>query len=217
MAKMQKNKTTLIDLLKVYAVIFLLWTLYRIFVHFPELVDEAIVKPLLWIVPVIFMGKNSLGLIVKSFKTTRSYNILFGLFIGILYFCLYTFLFSLRQGLPHLNPDHFSLFGMGIQAFIAVCTGIVEELVFRRYFLGQCISVLNDRVISNIFVSILFALIHLPIIIFSYHYGIAEAVSYLSILTLSSFIYGLVYLHKKSVIASASTHAIWNFLGTIIR
>lgn len=193
-----------------YLIIFVLWTGYRIIFRLPEWVDEFVAKPIVWLTPLLFLRKDTFGNTLKSLKINISHNILFGLSIGILYFCAYILFFS-------ANPTHFSLKGIYLQLIIAFSTGFIEELVFRRYFLEEALLFFNDRIISNSFVTLLFTLIHLPIIIFVYRYSLAETLSYLSLLTISGFIYGLVYLHRKSLLASTMTHAAWNFLGTILR
>jgi membrane protease YdiL (CAAX protease family) len=213
----QKNPGRLAQMLKVYVIVFLIWTVYRIFFHLPEFVDECIAKPILWLTPLFVLKKNITGKGIKSLKINISKNIILGLNIGILFFGLFTFFSSIRIGLPNFNPSHLTLGGMLLQAVIAVSTGIVEELVFRSYFLEEALIIFHDRIGANLFVTILFALIHLPIIVFVYKYSLALTVSYLSLLTISGFVYGLVYLHKKSVLSSTVTHALWNFLGTIIR
>lgn len=206
----KKNKSSLTGILTMYAIIVLLWTGYRILFRLPESFDEFVAKPILWLTPLFFLRKKIMSNTLKSLRINISYNILFGLSVGILYFCMYT-LFS------STNPMHFSLKGMYLQLIIAFSTGLIEELVFRRYFLEEALLFFNDRIISNSFVTLLFTLIHLPIIIFVYKYSLAETISYLSLLTISGFIYGLVYLKKKSLLASTVTHAVWNFLGTIFR
>ena len=212
-----KRTVTLRNIFTLFGAIFILWTGYRLFFRFPETVDEFIAKPILWLAPLYFIQKNWLGQTVRSLKLNRSYNIIFGLFVGILYFCAYTLFSYFKFGLPTFNPAHLSLKGICLQLIIALSTGFIEEFVFRSYFLEKALIIFNDRIISNSFTTILFTLIHLPITVFVYKYPFTEALLYLSIITLSGFIYGAVYLHKKSLAASTATHAVWNFLGTMIR
>lgn len=212
-----KNKSKISDILTVYFVILFVWTLYRIFLRLPEWVDECIAKPLLWLGPLFLLQKKYILPLEKSWKITISQNIILGLFVGIIYFCSFTLFSSLRSSFPTFNPDHFSLQEIGLQFIIALSTGFVEELVFRRYILEEILLIVNDRIYANMISTILFALIHLPIIVFVYQYPLTTTVSYLSLLSLSGFIYGAVYLKNKSLTASTFTHAIWNFLGTLIK
>lgn len=212
-----KNRTILRDILLLYFVIFALWTGYRFFFSFPESFDEFVAKPLLWLLPLVFLRKDFIKNTVKTIKINISQNIIMGLFVGIIYFLLYTFLNSFRNGLPTFNPLHYSYKQIYLQLIIAISTGLIEEIVFRRYFLEESLAIFNDRIYANLFVTLLFSLIHLPVIIFVYKQSFAEAITYLSILSISGFIYGLVYLHKRSLTASTVTHAVWNFLGNVIR
>jgi membrane protease YdiL (CAAX protease family) len=204
-------------MLKTYLIIFFLWTAYRIFFHLPEWFDEFVAKPIIWLLPLFFLGKFTYSSLGKIKKVNISYSIFLGLSIGFLYFFLYRFLFVSRFGLPIFNPTHFSLGKIVLQFCIALSTGFIEEIVFRKYILEEGILFFNDRIIANIFATILFVCIHLPIIIFVYHYSLMETVSYLCLLTLTGIVYGFVYLHKKSLISSSVTHAVWNFLGTMIQ
>lgn len=212
-----KLSSKLKEILSLYFVIFVLWTGYRIYFQLPEWFDEFIAKPILWLSPLFMLRKNVGNHLYKSLQINISYNILFGLFMGVLYFCLFTLFLSFKTGLPQYNPSHLPFGVIIMEFFIALSTGLIEEIVFRRYLLEEVLLIYNDRIIANSFIAILFTLIHLPIIVFVYKYPPAETISYLSILTITGFIYGLVYLHKKSLLASAITHGVWNFLGMIIR
>jgi membrane protease YdiL (CAAX protease family) len=214
-----KRGTYLRDILALYFVIFFLWTVYRIFFSLPEWADEFIAKPILWIGPLIFLHKKRFNVLTfeRSIVTRLIQNILFGFFAGVAYFGAYTVLTRATSGLPAFNPDHFPLSDILLQGAIALSTGFIEEIVFRSVILEKCISIFNDSIVSNCVVSLLFAAIHLPIILFVYKYPPAAAISYLSLLTISGFIYGLVYQKNRSLAAATATHAVWNFLGTIIR
>jgi len=214
----KKIKTdSLKEMLTFYAIILLLWTAYRIFFHYNEGFDEFIAKPILWLIPLFYLKKNILKETIKSLKINISYNIFLGLSIGVVYFFLYTLFASFRFGPPAVNPDHLTIGKVFLQMLIALSTGYIEELVFRKYLLEEALLLYNDRFVANSFITILFTLIHLPIIIFVYKYSLLSTFSYLILLAISGFIYGLVYLKNKSLIASTATHCIWNFLGTIIR
>lgn len=212
--KHDKKKDDLKYILLLYFAIALLWTGYRLLFSFPEWVDEFIAKPILWLTPLMLLQKivrTEIKIKVQLFKLQ---NIIFGFGIGVIYFAAHVFL---SRSPFSLNPDGLTMSEIGIQLLIALATGYVEEVIFRRIILEKSLSIFNDSITANSFTTILFTLIHLPIILFIYKYPLVETISYLSILTLSGFIYGLVYLKNKSLAASTTTHAVWNFLGTIIK
>lgn len=193
------------------------WTAYRIFFLFPEWVDECIAKPVVWLGPLVYLQKNYIKTILQSIKKDIVRNSLFGFSVGLLYFILYTVLSRVSMGLPLVNPDHLSALQLVLQIIIALFTGCVEELLFRKFILERALLLFHDSIIANSFSSLLFTLIHLPIILFVYKYSVPITISYLALLFISGFVYGAVYLKNRSVGASAITHAVWNFLGTILR
>jgi len=200
----------------IYGSIALLWTGYRVMFFLPEWVDEFVAKPLIWLLPLLFV-KNSLKHPSSSITPHPFWTqIGFGLAAGCIYFILFTFLTRFTVGFPLFNPDKYTFVQIILQGAIALSTGFVEEFVFRRYLLEEIYKITQDDVIANAVCSILFAFIHIPIIVFIYKYPIGQAVSYLSLLTISGFIYGVVYLKNRSVLSSTMTHAVWNFLGTLI-
>lgn len=211
-----KKKHIFIDIFLPYLVIFFLWLLYRLYFSFPEWLDEFVAKPILWIAPLLVLQGNIFTGIQKNLKLNTSQNIKRGLFAGFAYFTLFTLL-SRFTNLPSVNPDGYTFVQLVLQVLIAFSTGFIEEIVFRTHILEKSLLIFHDSIIANSFTSFLFAAIHLPIIIFVYKYPVSQALPYLLLLFLSGFIYGLVYLKNKSLIASTMTHAVWNFLGTILR
>lgn len=194
-----------------------MWTTYRILFSLPEWIDELVVKPLIWVGPLIYLHKNNILQTIQSIKINSAKNIKFGFLIGLLYFVIYTGISKISVGLPQFNPDSLTIVQLILQMVIALSTGFMEEIIFRRFILERSLLLFHDSVVANSFTTVLFTLIHLPIIIFIYKYSLPATISYLSLIGISGFIYGLVYLKNKSLVASSTTHAVWNFLGTIIR
>jgi membrane protease YdiL (CAAX protease family) len=211
-----KKQRDLSTLLFVYASLFLLWTGYRLIFSLPEWVDEFIAKPLVWISPLAIFQKTYIKQFIVSFKKRIVQSAAFGLAMGALYFAIFTMLTRFASP-PTINPDKFDALQLILQALIALSTGLIEEVVFRGYILEKSLTIFHDRLIANSFSTLLFTLIHLPIILLVYRYAVPQMISYLAILYISGFVYGLVYLKNKSLTASTMTHAVWNFLGTIIR
>lgn len=210
------NKLTVI--LLVFIVILILWTLYRSYVSLPQWFDEFIAKPILYIIPLIIARQIRIPELFLTQEKKMGRNLLFGIAWGLLYFTTYTTLSFLGRSTPLIfNPDGISLWEILLQGIIACLTGYTEEVVFRKYILEKSLSIFNDSITANSFTAFLFMVIHLPIILFVYHYSLPQTISYLSLLFISGFIYGLVYLRNKSLAAATMTHAVWNFLGTIFR
>jgi len=155
--------------------VFIIWTVYRL--NFPEnlLIDELILKPIIWLVPVLIVTKlniNSLGLSTKNLVK----NVLIGLAVGL---CL-----SIERIAFNQLSFNFSL----LVVISALFTAITEELFFRGYLLNQWLIKSKSPILPMIFNGLFFTLTHVPIAIFVFHYYGLNLFSYL----LSNFISGFV-------------------------
>jgi len=196
-----------------YGVIVILWTFYRLFFHLPEWADELIAKPILWLTPLGVTGNLSFKLLYNQLKKTGSYNIIIGLIGGISYFTLFRIV---TRQLSILVIPGLTVSALFLNIVIVSATGLIEEMVFRLVLFEQ-LSRTMDALSAVLLTTLLFVGIHLPIMLFSYHYTFVQIIWYSMILAVSSLVYTGVYLHKRSVGSAALTHAIWNLLGDVIR
>src|SRR3989344_4056047 len=74
----------------VWLAIFAVWSIYRVFFRFPEAVDELIVKPLIFVAPVLyfvlFVEKNtlaSIGLTARNLFREMYLGLGIGIFFGL--------------------------------------------------------------------------------------------------------------------------------------
>jgi membrane protease YdiL (CAAX protease family) len=216
--KEDKRQRKFTVILFVFIAILALWTLYRYYISLPQWFDEFIAKPLLYIGPLIIAHQIGASDLFLTREKNMGRHLLFGIVWGLLYFISYTALSFVGRTTPLIfNPDTISLWEILLQGVIACSTGYTEEVVFRKYILERSLYIFHDSLTANSFTALLFMLIHLPIILFVYHYSLPQTISYLSLLFISGFIYGLVYLNNKSLSTATMTHAVWNFLGTIVR
>jgi len=197
-----------------YFFIAVIWTLYRMFTHFSELTDEGIFKVIVWMVPtllIIFLRKQK----PSEFGITGK-NILQSIGIGLgagLLLSLPKIIIFLKgpQALSCMR-EHF------IPSFvIAFFTAITEEIVFRGYLFTLMNQYLKNGYMTIFLNSILFTLIHLPILILSYRYSFGESIAYLSMVFMASLVYSTVFLKTKNVAGSIATHIIWNVMDDLVR
>jgi membrane protease YdiL (CAAX protease family) len=199
----------------VFFLILITWTLYRYFVTSPEWVDEFIAKPLLQILPVIltvlFLEKKSLSSLSIGSKTPL-FHIGIGLAAGT--FLVAESLLMQRMKYGSLN---ISLEGAILPFFISLATGFSEELVYRGYFARRIADVTPNIIVATILQSIVFVLIHVPIILFVLHYGVSDALLYSMQLGILGFFYGYIFLETGSILPTVMAHTLWNFTNSIVR
>ncbi len=90
-------------------------------------------------------------------------------------------------------------------------TAIVEEVFFRGYILNTLLKDMK-RGVAIIITSILFVLIHLPLLLFIQHLGASEFLLALYILFVSSIVYSILFVKTRSLWPSIIAHFLNNVL-----
>jgi len=204
-----KEKLRLIG--RLYIFIFVLWGLYRLIFRLPEDIEEIILKPLLWLGPTFYIvfkiekrKFSSLGYSVKNFLPDVGKGLLFGIL-----FLLFGF------SLNYLNYGYFSWQNLPPREFLlpalilSLITAISEETVFRGYLMNRLAEVTKSWGAANLISSVGFALIHLPIVIFVFHYSLPQVFIFLTLVFLSSLGSGLLFSWTRTIWASVLIHVFW--------
>jgi hypothetical protein len=215
--------TKIIELKQVfglYAFIFIFWGLYRFLFRLPLEIEEIILKPIVWLVPVFWLlwrRKENLPSIGWSGK-----NIFKSLYLGIglgIIFAIEGFLANnLKYGGISLVRLSYSSLDLLLAALgVSFVTAVVEETVFRGYIFSRLWRLLKDELQANLISSSGWMLIHLPISIFVLHYTPSQVFVYL----LLTFIFGVgsafVYGRTGTIIAPVLLHVFWSWPITLFR
>jgi len=198
-----------------FSFIFVVWGIFR---YFPEVtpvwVEELVLKPLFWVVPVLWLvkkveGENwaSLGLVKKNLRSSIYWGIGLGLvfaFEGLL-----TNIFKYR-GLNLVSLDYGPLVFFGLIS-ISFVTAFSEELVFRGYIFSRLNQMLKNEWLANLISAFLFALIYLPMVVFVLSYQPVVMLVYLIFV----FIYGVasafIFARTGNLTASILLHVFWSW------
>ena len=205
-----------VSLLFVY--LFLVWGCYRLIFKLPDSVEEIIIKPIVWILPVLYLLKKEKANLESIGITSKKLfpSIYFSLILGSLFVFLSLVTNFFKYGYFNFNANigQDSLFtSLGI-SFI---TAISEEIVFRGYIFSRLWTALNNEWKANFITSILWTLIHVPITIFINKLDPLSAVVYLML----TFIFGIgsafVYGRSKNVASSVFLHVLWEWPIVLFR
>ena len=199
----------------VFLFILVSWTIYRYFFFPPEWVDEFIAKPLLQILPVIltvvFLEKRPLSsLSIGSKKPLLHIGIGFG--VGVVLVADSLFMQKMKGVSISVHVEQLIL-----PFFVSLATGFSEELVFRGYFAKRISELIENQYIANTIQTLLFVLIHVPIMIFVLQYTLSDSLLYCVQLFVLGFVYGYIFLETDSIIATIIPHTLWNFANVIFR
>lgn len=206
---------TLKNSLGLYFLVFLFWSVYRFLFQLPAGVEEAVVKPLIWLLPTIIFIKfiekrpffSSLGFAGKNFQ--NSLLIIFG----------FTFFFILEGiilGLSRYQNLFFEKISYlplsSLQDLLVIlATAVVEETLFRGYLFNRLWEVFGNPWKANFIVSLGFLLIHLPISIFVFNLALSQILLAFLLLSIMSLGSGWLFSLTYNTVPSILWHFLWNW------
>lgn len=211
-----REKTNLLkNVINLYVFIFLVWGLYRFLFRLPEQIEEIILKPLIWLGPLLwllFKEKEDLKSIGWSFQGVFK-SLYLGVGLGLL-FALLGFLSHLvkYQGIAFVKLSSLASLDLFWGALgLSLITAVSEETVFRGYFFNRLWQVLKDERWANLLSSFGWVLIHLPITLFVFHYNLTQILVFLFL----SFLYGVgaafLFARTRTIIAPVLLHVFWGW------
>lgn len=197
--------------LSVYLLI--VWGFYRFLFQFPETIEELFIKPVVWLLPVIYLLKkekeslSSLGITLKNLFPAIYYALGLGAFFVIealvINFIKYGGKFDLGANIGSLPL----LTSLGL----SFATAISEELTFRGYVFTRISKFLGSELYSNLVTSFFWALIHVPITFFVWKLNLSAALIYLFLTTLFGIGSAFVFARTKNILAPILLHVLWQW------
>jgi membrane protease YdiL (CAAX protease family) len=206
-SKIELKRVTLL-----YVFILLVWGFYRYLFRFPEEIEELVLKPLLWLGPVFFLlwrekkGLDSIGWSSKNlFK-----SLYLGVGLGILFSLegLLTHWLKYR-GFSFVNLQYQSLSVLLVALGVSLATAISEETAFRGYIFNRLWHILKNEWAANLITSFGWALVHLPITFFVFHYGFDQIVTFLVLVFVFGLASAFIFARTKTITASILLHVFW--------
>jgi membrane protease YdiL (CAAX protease family) len=202
------------QIFQVWGWIFLVWSLYRYFFQFPEYVDEFFFKPLVFVAPVIIYvikkekrNLESIGLTAKNLFP----SIYIGIGFGAIFAIEGILINYSRNGRLLVNPiDAFRQYGLLTVFIMSAATAVWEEILNRGFIFSRLFEISKNLLYSAFVGSVLFVLLHIPILITSLRFQ----GSTLGLYFITNIILGLIncmlFARNKSVVAPVLVHLFWN-------
>ena len=198
-----------------FSFIFVIWALFRYFPEiFPDWVEELILKPLIWLLPTLWVVRkierrpfSSLGFTLKNLFP----SIYWGIGLGIVFALegLLTNIFKYR-GL-NLIPLNYSLPTFLGLLGLSLATAFSEETVFRGYIFNRLKQIWKKEWLANIVSSALFVIIHLPIGVFVLGYTPLVMLAYLFFVFVYGFGSAFVFARTGNIFSSILLHIFWGW------
>lgn len=194
------------------AYLLIVWGIYRLLIQLPAGVEELVVKPAIWLIPIFVitkkenLGLDSLGITLKNLFP----SVYLALALGSFFVIEAVLVNFLKYGGLKFAAN------IGSQSFpaalgISFATAISEEVSFRGYIFNRIWIALKSEWWANIITTFIWISIHIPIYIFVQKFS-------LSILTINLLITGIfglgsafIFARTKNVFSSIFLHVLWEW------
>jgi len=199
-----------VTILVVYLVIF--WGFYRLLFKLPEEVEEVVIKPIMWLLPMFYLLRkekadlSSIGLTTKNFFPSIYFSVTLGFVFAVEGFLINIVKYKGINFSANLASN--SLTSALLISFI---TALSEELTFRGYIFGRIWHILKNELWANIITSFLWALVHIPIALFWWQLSLAGVLSFIFLTTIFGMASALIYARTKNIVSSILLHVFWEW------
>jgi len=192
----------------------LAWSLYRYFFRFPEPVDEFLVKPVIFILPVLWFvlkkEKRGIGTIGITSKNLLQ-SVLIGCGFGLLFAGEAILANIFKYGSLTLTPTTaVLLYGIPMMFILSLSTSISEELLSRGFFFSRLYEASKNLIRSVIMSTLLFVAFHIPILLTSLRFQGTTLILFFMTSIVLGIANSLIYYRTKSLVAPILVHLFWN-------
>jgi membrane protease YdiL (CAAX protease family) len=194
------------------AYLLIVWGFYRILFKFPDNVEDLIIKPIFWLIPVIYfvkkekLGLSSLGITSKNLFSSIYSALALGILLTVVGLLMNLVKYKGINFLTDLGPTPFF-----ILLPLSLATGITEEVTFRGYIFNRVWGALGNEWYANLIVSAVWSLVHLPIALFWWKLSFAGTMGILILTFLFGVGSSFIFARTKNVVSSILLHMLWEW------
>lgn len=199
-----KQETAFKHAFGLFTYLLIVWGCYRLLFQLPEATEEFIIKPLIWLVPVVYLlskeklGLDSIGVTGKNFFHTIYFGLGVGVFLAIEGFILHQ--------VKHGGIEFYSNYSLWAALGTSLMTATVEELTFRGFIFTRFQVALKQEWVSHALTALVWVLIHMPIAIINWNYSVTALISYSLVLVMFSLGSSIVFARSRNIISPILFH-----------
>lgn len=207
------SKTKLLKNVTIYsAYLVIIWGFYRFLFQFPDQVEELVVKPILWLIPIIFLinkeglGLSSVGLTLKNFFPA----VYLSLGLGAVFVLEAVGANFLKYGSVNFAANLGNL-PFATTLGLSFATAFSEETAFRGYIFNRLWFVMKGEFMANLVTTLVWTVIHVPIAFFVWKLDFAAGILYLVLTAIFGAGSAFVFARTKNVWGSILLHVLWEW------
>jgi membrane protease YdiL (CAAX protease family) len=209
---MSKKETAIKHATVLAVYLLIVWGFYRLFFELPEEIEELIVKPIVWLLPVIYLVRKEGGNLSSVGITTKKLfpAIYFTLALGAVFAVEAIIINFVKHGGFEFTAN------IGEKALITslgitFVTAFSEEVSFRGYLFNRVWGALDNEWLANIATSIVWALVHIPIVVFVWKLSLISSLIYLFLTALFGVGSAFIFARTRNVFSSILLHILWQW------
>ena len=200
--------------LNLWAIILIIWAIYRAKFKLPEWFDEFIAKPIVFILPVYFYikrveKKEFFSALDFKFRLTGQ-DILFSFLIGGIFSFSAILANTLKFNKLVLFQSEIGVNTFFILLITALATAISEEILSRGFILKRLYQESKNIYSSSFFASILFFFLHVPILFTNHRLTGDQLLLFMGTDLMLSLVTSFVFLDRKNLLVPILIHTFYN-------
>jgi len=211
---MTKSNTTSVKYAIGFAAYLLIvWGFYRFLFQLPENIEELIIKPLVWLTPLIYFLKREKASISSLGITTKNLfpAVYFALGLGAFFLLEALVVNFLKYGGGFNFNANIGNLPIVSSFFLSFATAVSEEISFRGYIYSRIENYFKSEWLANLLTSFFWAVIHTPITFFVWKLDMGAALVYLLLTTLFGIGSAFVFARTKNIFSSIFLHVLWQW------
>lgn len=195
----------------------LAWCLYRYFTAntgIPETFEEFLVKPIVFVVPVLLFVFFKERRTIESLGITKK-NLLFSIVLGTGFGLLFAgealVANILKFGALYVDPTSVGyIYGLPMIFFLSFATAFSEELLSRGFFFNRLFEATKRVWYAAILSSFMFVAFHIPILLTTLRFTGTTLILFFLTNIVLGIANSLIFSKTKSLVAPILIHLFWN-------
>lgn len=207
------SKVAVIKNVTVYATyLIIIWAFYRFLFQFPEDVEELVIKPVLWLIPVLyFIRKEGFGISRLGFTFKNLFPAVYlSIGLGTVFVIEGLITNYLKYGGFHFAANIGSA-PLLVSLGLSFATSFSEEVAFRGYIFNRLWLTLKNELTANMIQTILWIAIHVPIAFFVWKLSLPAGLLYLGLTAIFGIGSAFIFARTQNILGSILLHVLWEW------
>ena len=212
------KETAIIHVTRLATYLLIVWGFYRFLFRLPEEIEELVIKPLIWLIPVVYyVKKEGLGISSLGITTKKLFPAIYlALGLGAL-FALEGVLVNAVKYEQIVFNANIGQRALLVSLGLSLATAVSEEITFRGYMYSRLAYALGNEWKANILSSLVWGLIHLPISIFWFELSISGVIGFFLLTTIFGIGSAFIFSKTRNVLSSILLHVLWTWPIVLFR